>query len=78
MSACNDAKELFLWVSKEGEAKAADRILIKIMPALIKEGIEVTAEDIKSMESFLVSEELFEAIKTVAEDVIGKSYKGVN
>lgn len=78
MSANNDAKELFLWVVKEGEAKAVDRILLKIMPTLIKEGIKVTAEDIKSMDSFLVNTELFETIKTVAEDVIGKSYKGAN
>lgn len=72
----NNAKGLFDWALKEGEAKIIDRVLIKVAPKLLAEGIEVSAEDIKNMGSFFVGDEIYSIMKQITEEIVGKSYEG--
>jgi len=71
-----DAKGLFEWAVQEGEAKVVDRVLIKVVPKLLSAGIRVSAEEISAMDSFFVSEEIFEAMREVVEQIVGKSFEG--
>lgn len=68
-----DVKGVFDWAKENGEVKAVDRILIKVMLLLIKNKITLTAATIDRMETGVVlPEELSEAIVRAAEEVVGK------
>lgn len=68
-----DVKAIFDWARENGEVKAVDRILIKVMLLLIKNKITLTAAAIDRMESRLVlPDELMQAIVKAAEQVVGK------
>jgi hypothetical protein len=72
-----DVKAVFDWARENGEVKAVDRILIKVMLLLIKNKITLTAAAVEKMESRLVlPEELFSAIVRAAEEVVGKPVPG--
>ena len=45
-----DIKRVFDWAKDNGEVKAADRILIKVMLLLIRNKITLTAATIEKME----------------------------
>jgi hypothetical protein len=69
-----DVKGVFDWAKENGEVKAVDRILIKVMLLLIKNKITLTASTIEKMENNIVlPEELSAAIVRAAEEVVGKS-----
>lgn len=70
-----NVKEIFEWAMLNGETKIADRILVKLMPQLVKFGCTLTANDIANNESILVPNELYQLIKTTAEDLLGTQYK---
>lgn len=70
-----NVKEIFEWAMLNGETKIADRILVKLMPKLVKFGCTLTANDIANNESILVPNELYQLIKTTAEDLLGTQYK---
>jgi len=68
-----DVKALFDWVRDNGEVKAVDRILIKVMLLLIKNKITLTAAAIDKMETRMdLPDELLRAIVAAAEAVVGK------
>ena len=68
-----DVKAIFDWARENGEVKAVDRILIKIMLVLIKNKITLTAAAIEKMESRMeLPDELLRAIIVAAESVVGK------
>jgi hypothetical protein len=68
-----DVKAIFDWARDNGEVKAVDRILIKVMLVLIKNKITLTAAAIEKMEARMdLPEELFRAIIVAAEAVVGK------
>lgn len=68
-----DIKAVFDWARDNGEVKAVDRILIKVMLLLIKNKITLTAATINRMETGLfLPEELSIAIIHAAEEVVGK------
>ena len=70
-----DILEIFQWVSKEGEVKAVDRLLIKVMLPMVKAKMTLTATAVEKMEaSPEMPEELYEAILKAAESVVGKPY----
>ncbi len=68
-----DVKAIFDWARDNGEVKAVDRILIKVMLLLIKNKITLTAAAIERMETRMaLPEELLLAIVRAAEAVVGK------
>ena len=68
-----DVKGVFDWAKDNGEVKAVDRILIKVMLLLIKNKVTLTAATIDKMETRMaLPEELTAAIARAAEEVVGK------
>jgi hypothetical protein len=68
-----DVKGIFDWAKENGEVKAVDRILIKVMLLLIKNKITLTAATIEKMETRMaLPEELNAAIVRAAQEVVGK------
>ena len=66
-----DVKGVFDWAKDNGEVKAVDRILIKVMLLLIKNKITLTAATIEKMETRMaLPEELNLAIIRAAEEVV--------
>ena len=68
-----DVKAIFDWARDNGEVKAVDRILIKVMLVLIKNKVTLTAAAIEKMETRMdLPDELSRAIVAAAESVVGK------
>jgi hypothetical protein len=68
-----DARTIFEWARENGEVKAVDRILIKVMLLLIKNKITLTAATVEKMETRLeLPDDLLDAIRKAAESVVGK------
>jgi hypothetical protein len=68
-----DVKRVFDWARDNGEVKAVDRILVKVMLLLIKNRITLTVATIEKMESRLeLPEEVVSAIVRAAEEVVGR------
>ena len=68
-----DIKPIFDWARENGEVKAVDRILVKVMLLLIKNKITLTATTIERMEARMsLPEELISAIVRAAAEVVGK------
>jgi hypothetical protein len=68
-----DVKSVFDWAKENGEVKAVDRILIKVMLLLIKNKVTLTAATIERMETRMaLPEEVIVAIIRAAEEVVGK------
>lgn len=70
----NNVLDVLSWAERNGEAKIVDRILVKIMPQLLKNNLQLTSVSLKQMDSLEVSHELYELIKKTAEDTVGQSY----
>lgn len=73
-----DLKPLFLWARGRGDANIYDRILIKIIPALLKENIQLTGSLIENADSIFVSREVYFLTLEKTEELLGISYKGEN
>jgi hypothetical protein len=72
-----DIKQVFDWAKDNGEVKAVDRILIKVMLLLIKNKITLTAATIEKMATRMaLPEELIVAIVRAAEEVVGQPVPG--
>ena len=72
-----DVKAIFDWARDNGEVKAVDRILVKVMLLLIKNKVTLTAAAIEKMETRMaLPEELLSAIVRAAEAVVGKPVPG--
>ena len=68
-----DIKPIFDWARENGEVKAVDRILVKVMLLLIKNKITLTAATIARMETRMsLPEELTAAILRDVGEVVGK------
>jgi len=68
-----DAKHIFSCALTNGEAKIVDRILVRILPELMKYNQKMTSDSILQAESIEVSDELYEYIKSVAQEMTGLS-----
>ncbi|MBD3841688.1 MAG: hypothetical protein IE909_07355 [Campylobacterales bacterium] len=54
-----DLLPIFLWAKENGDANIYDRILVKVMPALLKKNIKLTSCSIETSEQIIVSEEIY-------------------
>jgi hypothetical protein len=66
-----DAKHIFSCAIANGEAKIVDRILVRVLPELIKSNQKLTSESILASESIEVSDELYDYIRSVAQELTG-------
>jgi len=69
-----DVKGIFKWAKANGDAKIIDRILVKVLPELLKNNIKITEESIQKSQTIEVSDELYNLIKTKSEELVGSSY----
>ncbi len=70
-----DLKPLFLWAKERGDANIYDRILIKIIPLLLKENIKLTAQDIESSQTIDVRDEIYNFTVLKTEELLNEVYK---
>jgi hypothetical protein len=69
-----DVKPIFDWAKTNGDANIYDRILMKVMPQLLKENIKITSNSIKESSTIEVSSELYDLIKDKAQELINKNF----
>lgn len=62
-----DAKHIFVKAKRIGESKIVDRILVRILPELVKFDIKITANLVEESETLIVPDELYEHILQVAK-----------
>jgi hypothetical protein len=67
-----DAKHIFSCAAACSEAMIVDRILIRVMPEMMKHDQRLTADSIKAAKEILVPAELYAYIRSVAEDLVGR------
>lgn len=67
-------KPLFTWAKKNADANINDRILIKVMPQLLKENIQITSKIINSSDSLEIPEKLYDLVVQKAEELVGVKY----
>jgi hypothetical protein len=67
-----DAKHIFSCAAACSEAMIVDRILIRVMPALMKYDQRLTADGIKAAKEIFVPAALYAYIRSVAEDLVGR------
>lgn len=72
----NDIKPILEWAKQYGESKIVERLLVKLLPEILKTGEHLTPELIESRESILVDETFYQLIKTSAEEMVGARYEG--
>ena len=69
-----DVKPIFDWAKTNGDANIYDRILMKVMPQLLKENIKITSNTINESVIIEVSSELYNLIKDKAQELINKNF----
>ena len=68
-------KPIFEWAKLNGDATINDRIVVKLLPQLVKHNFKITPELVESSEMVEVSSELYELIKNTAQELVGSSYE---
>ncbi len=69
-----DLKPLFLWAKERGDANIYDRILIKLIPELLKENIQLTTQIIDNSETIYVPSNIYDLTIVKVEELIGIKY----
>jgi hypothetical protein len=69
-----DIKELCDWAKEHGDAAICDRVLVKIMPQLLKEESYLTKEEIQNAKTLKVSETLYAMALENLEKMTGVKY----
>jgi hypothetical protein len=69
-----DIKPLFLWAKEKGDANIYDRIIMKVLPQLLQENIQLTSDLVEESNEVLVSDELYSLLQIKTEELIGAKY----
>jgi hypothetical protein len=69
-----DIKPLFLWAKEKGDANIYDRIIMKVLPQLLQENIQLTSDSVEESNEVLVSDELYSLLQIKTEELIGAKY----
>ncbi|KIM13151.1 MAG: hypothetical protein KU38_00320 [Sulfurovum sp. FS08-3] len=69
-----DIKPLLNWAKQHGDANIHDRILMKVMPQLLKNDLKLTSQNIEASKHIEVAQELYDLIVEKTQDLIGKRY----
>jgi hypothetical protein len=67
-------KPIFLWAREKGDAKIYDRILMKVVPELVKNNIQLTSEFIEQNEIIDVPSEIYDLLLEKAQELVGEKY----
>ncbi len=67
---------VFRWAKVHGESVVVDRILVKIVPQLLKANLAVSQEKISRDEVIEVDEDMYILILQTAQKVVGLEYTG--
>ncbi len=70
-------KPIFQWAKQNADATIIDRIVIKLLPQLIKHNCKITPQSIESSEHIEVSQEIYELIVKTAQELVGSSFKEI-
>ena len=70
-----DIKPIFNWANTIGDANINNRILAKVIPFLVKEKITLTDSMLQIEESIEVPQNIYDLIKTNAQELLGAKYK---
>ncbi len=69
-----DAKQIFRHAELVSEPMIIDRILVRVLPDLVKYNQLLTAEAIKTADHIWVSDDLYAYIHEVAEALVGMQF----
>jgi hypothetical protein len=69
-----DIKPIFLWAKEKGDANIYDRIIMKVLPQLLQENIQLTSDLVEESNEVLVSDELYSLLQIKTEELIGAKY----
>ncbi len=67
-----DAKHIFSCAVAHSEAMIVDRILVRVLPALLRYDQKLTADGIKAAEHIWVPDDLYAFIRGVAQELVGR------
>lgn len=68
-----DIKPLLNRAIAHSEVMIVERILVRVLPDLLRHGLPLTAETIEQAQEVLVPEALYELIRSAAESLTGRS-----
>lgn len=66
-----NAKPVFDYAVAQSDAMVVERILVRLLPALVAHGQTLTAESIRQAEQIVVPAALYAHILEVAEELVG-------
>jgi hypothetical protein len=69
-----DIKPLFLWAKEKGDANIYDRIIMKVLPQLLQENIQLTSDLVEESNEVLVSDDLYSLVLNKTEQLVGVKY----
>lgn len=69
-----DIKLVFNWAKEYGDANIYARILVHVMPELLKEKQTLTSEEIENSDKIEVPTALYQVILEKAEALVGMKY----
>ncbi|MBN2782125.1 MAG: hypothetical protein JXQ66_02675 [Campylobacterales bacterium] len=69
-----DIKPVFEWAKQNGDANIYDRIIMKVMPELLKNDLRLTSHDIDEREKIEVIDEIYELILEKSQELVGERY----
>ncbi len=76
MDTLYDIKPIFEFAKAYGDVKIVDRILIKTLPILLKNKLELSAAAIDESAVVSVPAEIYQSVKVAAEDLTNKTFAG--
>lgn len=65
-----NALDIFEWAQQSGDANITDRILVKILPELLRQKKLISSQMIQNKEEIIVDEVLYDMIKEAAQKLI--------
>jgi len=70
-------KPVLEWAKQNADATVIDRIVIKLLPQLIKHNYKITPQSIESNTNIEVSQEVYELMLKTAQELVGSSFKEI-
>jgi len=67
-----DAKHIFTCAEACSEAMIVDRILVRVLPELVRYDQRLTADSIKADDQIWIPDDLYAYIRGVAEELVGR------
>ncbi|MBN2866240.1 MAG: hypothetical protein JXK16_09560 [Thiotrichales bacterium] len=70
-----DLKPIYSWAVAHGESRIIDRILVRMLPELLKSEQKLTSQTLEQASTVMVSESLYAHFLNVAEELVGQAYQ---